>query len=320
MNSLDYENLKSNLRSYLESHNINTSKMFNCINPNHRDINASMKYYDDNKVYCFGCGECYNLFDAICAIENVGPKEAFNRALQYFCHGQKITPRQIKKIVKEDKIEKENKDYNKAYNYWHKKLKANKQAKEYLRTRKISDKTIDKFNLGYNEFDFIAGGLKAIVIPITDNSYTARNISNEGNVRYYKSKGSHTDIFNKKALVNNIPFCFICEGEFDCLSFETVNANSIALGSTCNIEKFKNIEKNKNKVYIIALDNDEAGEKANLELKEYFRDNHIKFLDFDNLGFKDPNQALVQDENNFRNSINQIIERVNRKIKQDEMM
>ena len=44
------ENLKTNLRSYLESQGINTSRHFKCINPEHYDSNASMKYFDDNKV------------------------------------------------------------------------------------------------------------------------------------------------------------------------------------------------------------------------------------------------------------------------------
>ena len=90
MEDIEYEYLKSNLRNYLESHGINTSRMFRCINPNHNDSNASMKYYDDNKVYCFGCGETYNLFDCIAILENVDNKEAFKRSLQYYKMGQTL--------------------------------------------------------------------------------------------------------------------------------------------------------------------------------------------------------------------------------------
>ena len=76
------ENLKTNLRSYLESQGINTLRHFKCINPEHYDGNASMKYFDDNKVYCFGCGASYNLFDVISVIEKVDNKEAFKRDIK----------------------------------------------------------------------------------------------------------------------------------------------------------------------------------------------------------------------------------------------
>lgn len=320
MEDIEYEYLKSNLRNYLESHGINTNRMFRCINPNHNDSNASMKYYSDNKVYCFGCGETYNLFDCIAILENVDNKEAFKRALQYYKMGQAL--RIIKEFTKEKDKEKKQgeKDYSKAYNVWSKNLENEKTAKQYLLGRKINEETIKRFNLGYNEFNFGDRKLKAIIIPVSNNSFTARNIDqNNKDFRYYKAKGNHTDIFNKEALFNDKPFCFITEGEFDCLSFESIGANSIALGSVSNLSKFKNLDIDKSKIYIIAFDNDEAGEKATEELVDYFKLNKIKYLTYNCEDYKDVNEAFVKNEENFKSCIENIVKRAMKKVNEEVM-
>lgn len=320
MEDIEYEYLKSNLRNYLESHGINTSRMFRCINPNHNDSNASMKYYDDNKVYCFGCGETYNLFDCIAILENVDNKEAFKRALQYYNFGK--TLREIKDFTKEKNTENKQseKDYSKAYKVWSKNLENEKNAKNYLFSRKIDEKTAKKFNLGYNEFNFGDRKLKAVIIPISKNSFTARNIDqNNKELRYYKTKGNHTDIFNKEALYNDNPFCFIVEGEFDCLSLESVGANAIALGSVSNLSKFKNLDLNKDKVYITAFDNDEAGERATEDIIDFFKQNKLKHLIYKCNEYKDVNEELVKDEENFRICIDNIIKKAVRKVNEEEM-
>ncbi len=312
MNDYDYDLLKSNLRNYLENRGINTNKMFRCINPAHSDSNASMKYYDDNKVYCFGCGASYNLFDVISIMENLSQKEAFKRALDYYSYGKLLSPVKPINKPKIDKTEENKlKDYSKAYSIWKHNLEKEKPALEYLKGREIDEKTAQKFNLGYNEFKFGDRVLKAIVIPINENTFTARNIDKtDTEFRYYKAKGNHTDIFNKSALTNNIPFCFITEGEFDCLSFESVGANAVALGSTCNISKLKNLDIDKKKTYILALDNDEAGLTAKEELEEFFKENNIKYRQFDNCGFKDSNEALIADKDTFQKSIFSLLKKL----------
>ena len=291
LSSTEIEFVKSNLKNYLESHNINTSKMFHCINPNHLDKNASMKYFNDNRVYCFGCGASYNLFDVISIMENLPQKEAFKKALDYYAFGKNISPtKPIKKQVEVDENNVELKDYTKAYKVWENALKNEKTAKNYLKERKIDEKTAKKFNLGYNEFNFRNKKLKAIIIPITKNSFTARNIDKtDTEFRYYKTKGNHTDIFNKSALTNDIPFCFITEGEFDC------------------------------KVYIVALDNDEAGFTATDDLADFFKQNKMKYILTNSVDYKDANEALINDEEGFKFFVNNIIKQAMRKVNQEEM-
>ena len=61
------------------------------------------------------------------------------------------------------------------------------------------------------------------------------------------------------------------------------------------------------KTYILALDNDEAGYKNSQSLISYFRDNEIKYKEFDNCEYKDANKALTSDRNHFEESINNLI-------------
>jgi DNA primase len=321
MEEYEIDDLKSNLREYLESHSINTNKMFRCINPYHTDSNASMKYFDDNKVYCFGCGQTYNLFDVISLIENVSKKEAFKRAINYYYKNQQKPMESLKMKPKENK-EKTLKDYQKAYFVWHKNFKKNEQAKDYLESRGIDTKLVDKYNIGFNEFHFKDGDMKALIIPITANCFTARNIDiTNKEFRYYKPTGCHTDILNKTALTNSISYCVIAEGEFDCLSYETVGVNAISLGGVNNVPKFKELDKDNKKTYILSLDNDEAGNQAKNELIDYFKENKIKYAMFDNIGYKDANQALTENKTLFENEITKFTQRIikNNLKNQDEM-
>ena len=320
MENYELEGVMDNLKSYLESHNINTSRLFHCLNPNHRDSNASMKYFDDGRCYCFGCGVSYNLVDVIGIMENLDNRSAFKKTMQYY--GKNFD---YNSTVRKDKEQTE-KDYTKAYNVWSYNLRHNKEAMDYLLSRGLSKKVIKDYKLGFNSFDFKEFKFNAVVIPVSKNCFAARNIHNDEKLRYYKPKGCQVELFNTEALTNNSKYCVITEGEFDCLSFETVGVNAIGLSSANNVNKFIEREKSLDKTFILALDNDEAGQIATKALIEYFDENNINYCTFDNCGYKDANQALVSDKEKFTEEINKIVfplikEREHRKAKQfdDEM-
>lgn len=302
MERYEVDGILSNLRQYLEGHGINTSRLFHCINPQHIDSNASMKYFDDDRVYCFGCGASYNLVDVIGIMENLNKSEAFKQTLKYYGKNY-YNVRPIQKETKQN-----NKNYEKAYNVWQYNLRENQTANLYLKSRGLDDKTIKKFKIGYNSFDFGDYKLNAVVIPINNHCFTARNILNEEDgIRYYKSKGCQLEIFNSVILKSDIKYCVITEGEFDCLSFESIGINAISLGSANNIHKFIEQEKSNKITYILALDNDEAGQNAKNSLIDYFNNNGIKYIVFDNCGYKDANQALVENKELFKKSIYDIV-------------
>ena len=320
MTKTEIEELKTNLQSYLESHGIDTSTLFRCVNPDHTDNNPSMEYFKDNKVYCYGCRVCYDLFGAISAMENVDRSEAIKRAINYYTNG--YMPKTYKQKPK-DIRKAENgtpKDYTKAYEVWKNNFSKNENAKNYLINRGIDLQTAERFNVGFNTFKFGDIEFNSVIIPSSKNCFTARNIDTncDSKNRHYRPTGCQSEIFNVVALKNDIPYCVITEGEFDCLSFETIGVNAIALGGAYNISKLKNAEKDKSKTLILALDNDERGKLTTEELIAYFKENNFKYLVFDNCGFKDANQALIEDKERFENSIKELIQQLNKKLKTQE--
>ncbi len=326
MEKYEIEDLKTNLQSYLERQGIDTDKFFRCINPQHTDDNPSMKYFDDNKkVYCFGCRSSYDLFDVISIMENVDSKEAFKRAIQTFKFNQPV-----KKADNQQNKPKDNsndnqpaKNYEKAYYVWHQNFLKSEEAKLYLKQRGIDETTASRFNIGFNSFNFGDFNLSAVIIPVSKHCFTARNISKDcDKLRYYKPKGCHTELFNTNALNNETPYCVITEGEIDCLSFETIGINALALCSANNVSKFIEIDKPINKKYILALDNDEIGKQSTSEIIEYFKQNNIPYCEFDNCGYKDANQALMEAPEAFKEQITLLCEKQvneNRKLQQAEM-
>lgn len=105
-------------------------------------------------------------------------------------------------------------------------------------------------------------------------------------------------------------YIFVVEGEFDALSLFEIGEIAIALGSSSNYLKFLNYVKDiaelKNNTpikFIISLDNDNAGYTTTSKiLKELnvFEYNNIVYTNFNISGeYKDPNEHLQNDKNNF---------------------
>ena len=73
----------------------------------------------------------------------------------------------------------------------------------------------------------------------------------------------------------------------------------------------------------MAFDNDFAGERATNEIIEYFKNNNILYTTFNNCGYKDANEALVKDRENFIKNIKTIVETLtetNCRMKKDSEM
>lgn len=167
---------------------------------------------------------------------------------------------------------------------------------EYLESRGISKEIGDKYHLFisnevYEDRSTGTEGTSRIVIPIYYGnepiSYVARALTDvQGRAKALNSAGTQMPL-NIEYLRNEIQkghdkCIYVCEGWADALSFEDVGKKAIALHSTQQINKLKDfIEANKftasKYVYMLCCDNDEAGQKANSELAEYFTDNNISY-------------------------------------------
>ena len=185
---------------------------------------------------------------------------------------------------------------------------------DYWKRRGLSKETVDRFMLGYVAEWRHPKAPKAptsprLIIPTSPYSYLARDTREtipEEQKPYSKSKVGSIHIFNAKALQTATKPIFIVEGELDALSIIEVGGEAVALGSTTKVKSLLELLKTKKpeQPLIIALDNDEAGEKAYRELSEGLKGLDIPFYRLNPAGeYKDANEALQCNREALRQAV-----------------
>ena len=190
-------------------------------------------------------------------------------------------------------------------------LQANRDIAKTSYHRGLTLETLNRFKLGYVESWTHPKAPQAppsprLIIPTSKHSYLARdtrdNLTPE-QAQYAKSKVGKVRIFNSKALYTASKPVFIVEGELDALSIIDVGGEAVALGSTANRRALLTMLESQRPAQplIIAMDNDEAGSKANRELAEGLERLKITFYRLDIAQpYKDANEALNADRDAFR--------------------
>ena len=312
------EELKNFLGEYLELKGINTSSVFRCFSPTHEDKHPSMSFYKKGNICnCFACGEKYNIFSLVGMEYNLkGFKEQKEKVIELYKNKELIqdvnatiySKKNIKVELESALQQKETKERkHPELDYYYLECKKRMSETDYLQRRGISIEVQDRYNIGYDP-NFKNNTWKAIIIPTTHYSFTARNtdINSEDRLR----KVGKSEIFNYWELEQNKKENFyIVEGEIDALSIAEAGKKAIALGSVNNVNLFINKLKNDlpgNKFYLM-LDNDEQGIKAQEELYNKMKELNLnientKILD----KYKDPNEFLVADRNNFIKALNEL--------------
>ena len=312
------EELKNFLGEYLELKGVNTSSVFRCFSPNHIDKHPSMSFYKKGNICnCFACGQKYNIFSLVGMEYGFkGFKEQKEKVIELYKNRELIqnvnetiySKKNIEVELDSHSLQKEkNKRIYPELDYYYFECKKRINETDYLQKRGISKEVQDKYNIGYDPA-FKNGTWKAIIIPTTHYSFTARNtdINSEDRLR----KVGKSEIFNYWELEQNKKENFyIVEGEIDALSIIEADKKAISLGSVNNINLFISKLKNDlpgNKFYLM-LDNDEQGIKAQEELYNKMKELNLnientKILD----KYKDPNEFLVADRNNFIKALNEL--------------
>lgn len=195
-------------------------------------------------------------------------------------------------------------------------LQANRDIEKTNYHRGLTLETLNRFKVGFvAEWTHPkapqAPASPRLIIPTSKHSYLARDTRAELTAeqkKYSKSKVGKARVFNSRALQTAQKPIFIVEGELDALSIIDVGGEAVALGSTANRRALLAMLESQKPAHplIIALDNDEAGEKANRELIEGLQRLNIPFYRRDIVGeYKDPNEALNADREAFRAAVEQ---------------
>ena len=256
--------------------------------------NDSFRIYDRTNSYnCFSEGKGGDILNYMQDVEHLTFIEAKEK-LYNITHTllTEYKPKENKDTIKQrattpkqtpQEIETINslvmKEYNKG-NYKEELIK-------YLNSRNISKDAIEKYHLFISED--IDKQSKRLYIPIIENSkavaYIGRALEKNAKLRYRNSKGTiqplNLEYLKQKPVAEESNVIYICEGVFDAISIEEQNKKAISLNSTQNKTKLleaikENIEIAKDYLYIIASDNDEAGQRVKEELQNEFNKMNIR--------------------------------------------
>lgn len=202
---------------------------------------------------------------------------------------------------------------NKIIDIYYNQLLISDLARDYLKSRKITKESIDKFKLGYSDglllkrlrlYDLELSDLINLgFITKKDNKYfetginriclhsrdinnsikfvTFRAISDNVKLRYINLKGSKIDIINSKILLtDDKDYIIITEGYFDCITLDQLGFNSIGLaGCNSNIDISKYypyLQKFKKIIIMFDKDSNNAGYIAACKLGYTLYKNGIK--------------------------------------------
>ena len=200
--------------------------------------------------------------------------------------------------------QKPKQDYSQYHYNCMMRLYENKQAMDYLKARGLSEKTLSHFMVGYDPQD------ETIILPTSDYSHTARKIaSNTPKNERYKHYGA-IELLNKEVLYADHKQIYVVEGEIDTLSLEEVGAKAVGLGSASNYKKLVDEIKKANckSAFILALDNDETGQKAQKTLYDEMKKLQINVYQSNVAGsFKDANERLQKDRQGLQEDANKDI-------------
>ena len=304
------EYAKTNLEAYLNAKGINTSSNFSCLNPAHEDKHPSMSFDSRrNRCHCFSCGVDYDIFDVVAIDTGLSGKELFNHvyslyniSVDYDNPKSQTSSKSIPQPESKTKIDINKKSQNEDrenLTEFFEKCHAAVEKTDYWKKRGLSKATVDAYNLGYWEEK------RRFVIPTGDFSYNARATwEADKKERYLKPKGQF-ELFNLKAIPLAEQPVFVVEGEFDALSIIEAGGIAVALGSSSNLRFIEFLKSNRPKYpLILALDNDEAGRAGEAKLSEELTKIQVDFVDADiTFGFKDANEALVEDRESFVQSV-----------------
>lgn len=248
---------------------------------------------DGNGLKCFGCGWSGDIIDLYMKLTGQGHSEALSLLAQEI--GIRIdssaapggaglpaaaavpaAPRQSA-AARAPGGSEQNQEPEPDYTAFFKEANQHLQETDYHRG--ISLATLNRFNVGFvaawrhPKAPEAVPASPRLIVPTSRSSYLARDtrrpIPPEAE-KYAKSKVGQVHIFNAAALAASDRPVFVVEGELDALSIIDAGGAAVALGSVSNWKRLLSLVENKapQQPLILALDNDDAGRKAEDSLAE----------------------------------------------------
>jgi len=272
-----------------------------CGGKDHFTINAKNNYYSSFNGCCAG-GSVYKYLQEVKGMSEIGAYEELNRLAGE--PKKDVNPKPTKAEV--TPLSDYTSIINKLYN------NQTDQDKQYFIDRGLTPEIIDKYKLcigDIKELNSKTYGKKAI-IPIWKNGqavfYNSRALEDNPKIKYIKAPGQATFLnIDYLKTVAKDEVIVITEGEFDALSLETIGVKAIAVGGTENYKRFMELNTRNDINILTAFDNDEPGQSHN---GEYYIEIPQEY--------KDLNEWLKANISDFKASINEQIQAVMERIKE----
>lgn len=247
-------------------------------------------YPDTNTYNCFACGANGDIFKLYGEMNNISDFKTVLSELQAKYNVISSQPIRTKKPSTKPAPIKQEKDYTKFFYMAEQHL----YETDYLTNRGLSMNTQKKFRCGYvanYQYNHNSQSTSAVIVPTSNSSFMWRSTTEN-----IKQKRGTAHILNIPALQNS--YCFVVEGEIDCMSIDECGFACIGLGSTSNIKKIFNQDTSRT-ILVIAMDGDFAGAKAARELEKLCIEHKTPFITAPQNVWgdcKDANEMLVKDK------------------------
>lgn len=307
---------------------------------------AALEYFaDTNKFKCYSCGEYGDVIDLYkevtgsdyntalaqladslnIAIDPYNPAERRempeNDPQRDFNASAVIDP------LKEAKTATEGteRDFSAYYKLCRARL-TDQEAADYLQSRGISIDTAEYYYIGFDPAADPATAPGAtgdelkphpaprIIIPTTRSHYAARRIDDNPRFRYLNAGAP--GIFNARALnAQELQEVFVLEGAFDALSVLEAGYPAIALNSASNGKALiKQLENKRTGATLILCPDNDSDPDTRARVQKTFADlaAELKRLNISTIaadingGYKDANEYLTHDRENFTATLEQI--------------
>jgi len=249
---------------------------------------------EDGWVHCFSCGESCSLEQMISRCFNVNDFGQYglnwlkNNFLGDILADRKLYINLDRKSVKIDS----NKNYIDE-----KELISYRYIHPYMYERKMTDKVIEIFDIGYDK------NTDCITFPIRDRNgnclFVARRSVNSKWFNYPNNVEKPIygiyELYQLKEFPKEI---YVCESMIDAITLWTHNKYAVALNGLGTQYQFKQLNNLPCRKFILATDNDEAGKKARIRLKNAIHNQIITEIKIPT-GKKDINDCTYEEIENF---------------------
>lgn len=184
-------------------------------------------------------------------------------------------------------------------------------GERYLKERGLTLETLERFRVGFDPGCYnkqLRRRLPSVVIAYPDAAYyITRPISEKAYDKPKAEDAGSEPIFNARVLWGDADAVFVVESQLCALSVEQCGGAAIALGGAGENRLLKLLkEKPTRATLVLALDNDDPGKKAQAHLEASLKAMEVSCVPgYISGSCKDPNELLVKDAEQFRQSVSE---------------